>query len=146
MERQLDTPDSASITVVSVTVIFSTCSPGRLSLRVSTTRSWRLRNGDKRHQSGCLLPGIIPAARGPPEGPPRAPPKGGLLMWLSFLGFVCLFVFWFLVHPLKGPASYLSVLLWLLEITSCFGVSLLVLCCRYWGGKKGKITGKGKNL
>lgn len=135
MERQLDTPDSASITVVSVTVIFSTCSPGMLSLRVSTTRSWRLRNGDKRHQSGCLVPGIIPAARGPPAGPT----KRGTLNVSQFFR-VCLLVFWLLVHPLKGPANYLSVLLWLLEIPSC--VSFPVLCCRYWKERKDHRAGK----
>lgn len=102
MERQLDTPDSASITVVSVTVIFSTCSPGRLSLRVSTTRSWRLRNGDKRHQSGCLLPGIIPAAWGPPAGPT----KRGTLNVAQFFR-VCLLVCFLVLSPSSEMSSKL---------------------------------------
>lgn len=98
MERQFHTPDSASITVVSVTVIFSTCSPGRLSLRASTTRSWRVRNGDRRRHSGCLAlclpPGIAPTAWGPPGaqqvGNKREVRWGQWHFWVS-------------VHLLIGP-------------------------------------------
>lgn len=47
-DLEFHTPESASITVVSVMVTFKTCSLGMLSLRAKITRSWRcLLNGKR---------------------------------------------------------------------------------------------------
>lgn len=80
-----------------------------------------------------------------PEGPPRAPPKGGLLMWLSFLGFVCLFVCFLVLSPSSEMSSKLP-----LSLAVTIGNHFLFWCfltsplLQILGGKKRKDHREGK--